>query len=717
LATAVAESTPFAHVQWVTEPVTTVIYRSGMTVYDESLIAGRFVGRGWNGAGQVNYLDPDGLRFDPARHPAPQAFWLEVDGQLLASHWLWAGLEQAQEERGLHVCVTLRHMVRPVTVQVHTLLDGTPVLTRWLEVTNTAAQPAALAAVSPWCGILQITPRWRSHTPDRQAPLYSLGSMADAHWGDEGNFQWQPLPNASLRIDGRYRRDRHRHPMFILVNNATGEWFHGQLAWTGGYSFEFDLDADMGTSDGSARLFFRAGPDAPAPLRMLAAGETVVTPEMHLGLTFGDLDTSVQAMHDHLRQSVFMPQSRGRGGWVEGAIGPEQEINVDTVRFEAETAAALGCELFFVDAGYYAPPHGEWWSTVGDWQIDPQRFPQGLGPVRDHVHSLGMLFGLWMDAERIAPKSRIVQEHPEWLGAAYDGQSRLGDLLDLAQPAAAAWMEDQIARLIVENQLDFFRLDYNVGGLGMGSRNERDGFVENGYWRYYEALYAVYQRLRARFPNVVFENCAGGGGRTDIGMLRLFDHTWTSDWCVPPRMFSIANGMTMALPPERNDRFFGGGGFGYMPADIDFRSRLLPFGRPTLGWLCPRGMPRTPEALARLRHVVDIYKGFVRPFVGESRIYHHTPAFAGPEPQGWGVLELAARDCTRAIVGIFQLSSPRSPEYLLRVRGLDRGRRYRVTWDSNAQSCEMEGSALMTQGLTVRLEGPLNSELLLFEAL
>ena len=236
--------------------------------------------------------------------------------------------------------------------------------------------------------------------------------MADSHWGDEGNFQWHPLPNAGFRIDGRFRRDRHRHPMFVLRNNATGEHFIGQLAWSGGYAFEFDLDADVGLTDGSARLFFRAGPDAPAPQRIIAAGETIVTPEMHLGLVFGDLDEAIQAMHDHLRASVFLPQARGRGGWIETGIGPEVEITVDGVWHAIETGARAGAEVFFIDASWYAAPHSDWWSTVGDWEVDPQRFPDGLKPFRDRVHELGLLWGLWMDAERIGPRAPSCRHTP-----------------------------------------------------------------------------------------------------------------------------------------------------------------------------------------------------------------------------------------------------------------------------------------------------------------
>jgi len=703
----------WSDIRLVEDPEPTISYRSAMTVYEESLTKGAFVGRGWNASGYVNHYDG---RLDPYQHPMPQAFWLEVDGQLLATDWEWGGMQEIAggSDAQRHVIITLRHGVRPVEVKVHTLLDGTPILTRWLDVSNVGEQPAALSAVGSWSGVLQRTPRWRSHLGDSGQSLYSIGYFENHHWGNEGDFHWHELPNAGYRVDGRYRRDRHRHPMFVLRNNVGGEHFICQLAWTGGYSFEFDLDADAGTMDQAARLHFRAGPDAPAPLRIIAPGETVATPQVHLGPVFGDLDAAIQAMHDHLRKSVFMPQPRGRGGWVESGIGPEIEITADEVFHAIDCAADFGAEVFFVDASWYAEPNSNWWDTVGDWEVNLNRFPGGLEPFARRVHERGMLWGLWMDAERIGDKSRIFSEHPDWLAQAYDKERRIGGLLDLTRPEVAAWVEEQIARVIGGNKLDFFRLDYNTHP-GPGIRTDRDGYVENGYFRYYEALYAIYERLRARFPDVILENCAGGGGRTDIGMVRRFSHTWVTDWQIAPRSFTITNGMTMALPPEYVDRLIGGQS-GHTMAEFDFQARLLLFVRPTIGFPKPMGSDWSPHNLARTKHLVSLYKDFVRPFMGTGRIYHHTPSLQGPDPQGWGVLELASRDRTKAICGLFQLSAPTQPEYLLRLRGLDVSRRYRVTFDNTGQTCELDGSILMLQGLPVRLEGALTSELLIIEA-
>ena len=165
---------PFTDVTLFAGPEPTLTYRSGLVVYQESLTRGQFVGRGWNGAG---YTNPESERLNPAVQASPQAFWVELDGQLLHSHWEWAGFRREESLRGLHAIVELRHTVRPVTVRVHTLLDGTPVLARWLEIVNTADRPAALAAAFPWSGVLQEV----AYDLYGEESPYQVGYFIDSH--------------------------------------------------------------------------------------------------------------------------------------------------------------------------------------------------------------------------------------------------------------------------------------------------------------------------------------------------------------------------------------------------------------------------------------------------------------------------------------------------------------------------------------------------------
>jgi alpha-galactosidase len=700
-----------------TEPGPALCFRSGLTVCEEALMAGRYVGRGWNGVGERHL---DNLLLNPDSHPTPQAFWLEVDGHLVASHWAWEGVAREPVAQGLRVAVTLRHTVRPVSVRVCTLLDGTPVLARWLEVTNTGERPAALSAAFPWSGVLHTgSLLGRPFQTPADGELFSVGYMLNHRWAGEGSFEWRPLPNAAYRIDGRYRRDRWRHPLFIVRNDFTGEHFIGQLAWSGGFAFEFDVNGGPFEKIEDTRLWFRAGPDAPAPQRMIAPGETVTTPVMHLGFVPGDFDAAVQAMHDHTRRSVMRPQPRGRGCWVESGIGPEVEITPAVVHHCIATAAAVGAEVFFMDAIWFTTRGNDWMNTVGDWRPGPC-FPDGLAPFRDHAHRAGMLWGLWMEPERIAAGTRAAKAHPEFYKRGYDGRAATGEgfdgWIDLARPAVAQWVEAEMCRVIEEYELDFFRFDWNTGGH-LGGQNLRDGAVENAHWRYYEALYGILERVRARYPDLILENCAGGGGRTDLGMVRFFSHTWVTDWQVAPRSFSITNGMTIALPPEHVDRLLHGQA-NYVTADIDFQARLCLFGRPTIGGLLwPAGSAPNPLLLERVKHMVSLYKDFVRPFLPESRIYHHTPAVTGRDAAGFGVLELAAPDRSRAVAGIFRLADVKAePVYVLRFRGLDIGRRYRLTSDNQGSGTEVEGRELVTTGIPVTLHGPLTSELLLCDA-
>ena len=689
------------------DPFPTWSFRSELVTYQESLIRGQLVGRNWNGAG---FMHPESQRINTDNHPEAPVFAVELDGQLLHSHWTLVRETRLPRTSGLHFVMELAHAHRPVAVKVHTRLDGTAFLVRWLEIANLADRPVPLSTACSWSGILQELTEvsYQAESP------YRLGYFDDSHWGNCGDFTWHGVPSAGYRIDGHYRRDRHRHPLFILNNRHTGENFVGSLAYSGGYAFHFDLDDGAGR--GSARMSFRAGPVGPAPLRVLDAGETIETPRMHLGVVIGDLDDCVNALHRHTRRSVFKPLVPGKSGLITSGIGPEMEVTEAAVMHEMDMAAMLGVELFILDASWYAPPYGDWANTVGDWEVNRDRFPKGLQYFVDSAHERGMLFGLWMEPERLGTASETRRAHPDWVAKRYDDEAFATGLIDVTNPAVVDWMESNIARLIADYGLDCFRLDYNVGHIGPAGYAERHGWLENRYWRQAENLYAMWERLNRKFPDVIFQNCASGGARTDLGFLRFFDHTWVTDHQIAPRSFSITSGMSMAIPPERMDRLIGFGQYCGRTADIDFQSRLALFVHVTMGWYQLVGAQPNPAQLHRVHHFVRLYKEFVRPMHGKSHIYHHTPEHAGLEPSGWGALELAQSDGKRAIAGAFRLSDPAAPSYTLRLKGVKPGWKYKVQFDNEGTAATCDGYQLKYEGVSIHLDGPLTSQLLLVEA-
>ncbi len=141
------------------------------------------------------------------------------------------------------------------------------------------------------------------------------------------------------------------------------------------------------------------------------------------------------------------------------------------------------------------------------------------------------------------------------------------------------------------------------------------------------------------------------------------------------------------------------------------------FVRPTAGISTPLGERTNEVQLEFIQHCFTIYKDFIRPFLPESKVYHHTPEVSGFAPKGWGILETTSKNGSKGILGVFQLSNPKERETVVRLRGVDISKNYLVTFDNMRKSCEMSGVVLVNEGIRIRLEGALTSELILFSAM
>jgi alpha-galactosidase len=279
--------------------------------------------------------------------------------------------------------------------------------------------------------------------------------------------------------------------------------------------------------------------------------------------------------------------------------------------------------------------------------------------------------------------------------------------------------------VIEEYKIDLFRLDYNLGKHDLQNRYRGANGEENAFLRYYRNTLAMYGRLRRKYPDIVFENCAGGGGRTDVAFVRNFSHTWVSDHNVAPRSFSITNGMTMALPPELVDRLASGMGCHTMAA-LSWQIRNTIFGRPTTNDYNAVGSEMNPAQLEIVKHTLDIYKKHVRPYIDESVIFHHTPELVGDptssgaivdQPRGTGILERASEDARHGVIGVFSLADTgRGAVEVVYPKGIDPSLSYTVTLDNSGASYTVSGSDLMQNGIRVTLPTALSSELIIYEA-
>jgi alpha-galactosidase len=705
-----------------------VRFTSGLTVCDEELRNGRWVSRHWESSGQVVadiQIDAERQQMDTL---PIDAFKLEMEGQELSGTWKWIGTEKSEVHtpEGLLVTVELESSVRSVRVKVQTLLNGGSVMVRWLEITNTGQRPTAISNVSPWAGQLWHTPNFAEKLRPDSENVYDVGYAQYSKWGYEGAWRFDPVVNETKIISGDRGKSGWGHPTFFARNNATGEWFVASLGWSANWKIRVTSKVEKSPVDRSdsidrpvndARLFFEMGPSSVDPvLRVMDPGETVKTPETHILCMKSDLDHVTQALLNHVRRDilprppsehVFDVEANHRGYIVDH----ETEAGIDR---EIDMAADVGAETFLIDAGWYGPEPNLWYQNVGDWYAGAW-LPNDIQPIREYARKKGMRFGLWVEIEGAGAASKLRKEHPDWILTRNGQPFANGRHLDVGNPVVAKWMESEIARIIRKYDLDVFRIDYNMSVEEDGN-HVRDGFVENSSWRHVENLYAIFDHMRQRFPGVIFQNCAGGGGRLDWGILRRFDNTELSDWMREPRGVKILNGMTWLLPPEILLRTFGtevpdlaGDG------DIDSQLRQVQMSLPIFRGIAPSQAELNPVLREKIRAGVDLYKRELRPILRDSVVYHHTPITPYFSQSPWVVLEYASPDKKRDVATLFRTSSFEDSVYHFVPRGLDASSTYKVTFESLGETAELSGIQLMTDGIPVRLETAGTSEMLLFE--
>jgi len=686
------------------------------------------MGRYWDSSGQILpefQLENERQRMDTL--PA-DAFKLEIEGQELSGTWKWVGADKSEVHNpgGLLVTVELESSVRPVRVKVHTLLSGGPVMVRWLEVVNTGQRPTAISNVSPWSGQLWHTPDFGEKLQPNSEDVYDVGYAQYDKWGYEGAWRFDPVVNETKIISGDRGKSGWGHPTFFARNNATGEWFVASLGWSGNWKIRVTSKIQRlpgGRNDGdrqaeSARLFFDIGPTSVDPeLRVLDPGETVKTPETHILCMKSDLDHVTQALMDHVRRDVlpkppsdhvFDVEANHRGYIVDH----ETEAGIDR---EIDMAADIGAETFVIDAGWYGQEPNEWWNNTGDWYPGAW-LPNDIQPIREYARKKGLRFGLWVEIEAAGAASKLRKEHPDWILMRNGQPVANGRELDVANPVVAKWMESEIARLIRKYDLDVFRIDYNMSTEEDGNQ-VREGLVENSLWRHVENLYAMFDHLRQQFPGVIFQNCAGGGGRLDLGIMRRFDNTELSDWLRLPRAAKILNGMTWVLPPEILLRTFGTEvSYLQTDGDVDSQMREVEMSLPIFRGVSPSPAEFNPILRDKIRSGIDLYKVELRPILRDSVVYHHTPLTDYVNQTPWVVLEYASPDKSRAVATLFRTSGFEDPVYRFVPRGLDVSSHYKVTFQSRGETMELSGIQLLQEGIPIRLETAGTSEMLIFES-
>ena len=262
----------------------------------------------------------------------------------------------------------------------------------------------------------------------------------------------------------------------------------------------------------------------------LEQGGTYESPWLYA--SYGDgLDQVAARFHRHLRSRPHHVDARRPvtlNVWEAVYFDHDLERLTDL----ADRAAALGVERFVLDDGWFGSRRDDT-SGLGDWVVSPEVWPDGLGPLVDHVRAHGMEFGLWFEPEMVSEDSDVARAHPEWIMAPSPERmplrSRNQQVLNLSIPEAYAHVRDQMLALLGAHEIGYIKWDQNRDLLESATRATGRAAVHDQT----RAAYRLMDELREAHPGLEIEACASGGARVDLGVLEHTDRVWVSD-CIDP---------------------------------------------------------------------------------------------------------------------------------------------------------------------------------------
>jgi hypothetical protein len=504
-----------------------------------------------------------------------------------------------------------------------------------------------------------------------------------------------------------------------------------QSGWYGGIEFSGRTRVSLQRNGGSVKSVVGLNPE-PGPFRTrLVPGGSFVTPTVFLGAFEGGPDGAANQLRPWVRAVLGNPLTWKDEHYplvVNNSWGSGMAVDEPLALRMIGESTELGVEMFHVDAG--------WFRGVGDWYPDPKKFPHGLAYIADEVHKQGLRFGIWVDWTQAAlstepgalnvrdPKVRdwlVADVPPEWKPEEFKGQT-----VDLGVPAAHDYLGREVKRIVEDYRLDMLEHDGYLVAQGC-TRDDHphappdhstmnvkhdwgSDFVlasnsTDVSYHAVRAYYDIYERTRREYPGLLFEICNDGGRMVDFGTAAHGDY------------FSI----TDTYDPLSNRRAFYDTSYLLPAAMLESYVEKWPTPRPEnflymlrsgmMGWLTLMldTSVWTPEQHEAARQAIDLYKKELRPLIRDAHLYHVSRR---PDGVRWDGVEYWDPQRAKGLVFTFRGSVADEPEHRFVLSGLDSAKHYRLHFqDGTAPDRTVAGKDLMNEGLLVRLQNPLSSEL------
>ncbi len=537
-------------------------------------------------------------------------------------------------------------------------------------------------------------------------------------WAGEWQLQTEQLPVGKRILESRRgSTGNDANPWFAIdrvdqTDETHGPVWFGALGWSGSWRFTIErTNMDLVRIVGGFNPFdfgYR-----------LAPGESLETPPFYAGFTDGGMGEASRLEHRFEREQILPggPHARLRPVLYNSWEATEFGVNEAGQMALAEKAARLGVERFVVDDGWFGQRNNDR-AGLGDWYVNPQKFPHGLKPLIDRVHNLGMDFGLWVEPEMVNPDSDLYRKHPDWAmnfpgRARTEGRNQL--VLNLARDDVKEYTFSWLDRLVTENDIALLKWDYNRNWSEPGWPDAPLADQKKIWVRYVQNLYEIIDRLRAKHPRLEIEGCSGGGARVDLGMMHRVDQIWTSDNTDALDRLTIQHGFTEAYTPHVMMDWVTDVPNGINGRAIPLKFRFLVAMTGSLG-IGGNLNKWTEEDNALATRMISFYKQ-IRATVEDGKLYR----LVSPVDSNFSASQYVSGDGRQTILFGF-LHSQQFGRALppLRLQGLAEDAMYSVTTIDDKlgdRKQQASGAYLMHHGIDLRLGGDYDSTAIVFERL
>ncbi len=537
---------------------------------------------------------------------------------------------------GTELQVVLKDSYYPLLVTLHYRIHPEfDLLERFVTVQNNSDTPVTLERI--------FSAQW--HVPKHRQ--YRLNHLAGA-WFKETQIYREALDIGTKVLESRRITSSHQHnPWFALdclEQSATehhGELWFGALAWSGNWK----LTAET-TVYGTTRVGIGIN-DWDFALR-LEAGEAYTTPSTLGGYSSGGFGAASRNLHRYVREVLLPHKHQIRKVLYNSWEATTFAVNEPDQVALAEIAAQMGVELFVLDDGWFHKRNLDN-AALGDWWADETKFPNGLNPLIEKVNALDMDFGLWLEPEMVNPDSELYRAHPDWIihfPTREPTQARNQLILNLARADVQEYLIALIDNLLGSHNIAFIKWDMNRNVSEPGWQNVSE---PRAIWvRYVEGVYRVWETLRARHPKVIWQSCSGGGGRADLGILRLADQIWISDMTEPTMRLRIQEGYSQVYPANTMEAWVTDMGEKHLSLEFRFHvsmAGLLGIGANLHHW--------SDTERQQAKALILEYKA-VRHIVQNGQLYRLKSAFAG----FFSSLMYVAPDQSEAVLFAFRTHAP-----------------------------------------------------------